>query len=86
MLVERKKRFGYCLGKFIYAWFLTLSKHSSKNSCVLKNTGLEVRSHRVSRARHDTYFTKSKKIYFSFAPSPYPRDRTALDNSPASGP
>ena len=51
----------------------------------LKIRSLVVRSQGVNRARNNTYFAKSKRRYFLFAPHPYTRDRTALNNSPPPG-
>ena len=56
-----------------------------------KIRSLEVRCLRVNRARNNTYFAKSKRKYFLFAPPPHPpprylRDRTASNNLPPPGP
>ena len=51
------------------------SNHSPTNSYVFPWKALvfiEVHSHRTNSARNDTYFTKSKRSYFLFAPPPNP--------------
>ena len=63
------------------------SNHSPTNSYVFPWKALvfiEVHSHRTNSARNDTYFTKSKRSYFLFAPppNPPPPDRNASNNSP----
>jgi len=63
---------------------LILIGHSSPSTLrqipafFLHNT---VRSHRVNCARNDMYFEESKRTFF-ICPIPYPRDRTASNNSP----